>query len=749
LQIALALEEAHEKGIVHRDLKPQNIKASGEGKVKVLDFGLAKAMDPTAGSAASAADLARSPTIMNSPTLTAVHGTQLGVILGTAAYMAPEQARGGAIDKRADIWAFGVVLHEMLSGKSLFAGPTISDTLAGVLKSEIDFSALPAETPPAIRQLLRRCLERNPKNRLHDIADARIVLEEVIQSGGAIEASGATVVPLHGPSRREMAAWGLALLAIAAVAALLAGWLGPAGSRGRGAAAVLVTRFGVAPETKGRIEGYPALSPDGRTLIYALHQDDGSAALWAYSFESGTSRSLPATEGASQPFWSPDGKQLGYFAGGQLKRLDLATGLVQNLLRVADPRGGTWTREGKVLCAVNAAAPIIEIALATGATRAITTLAPAKGEQSHRFPWALPGGGFLFSVTGSGESQGIFWQGRDGAASHRLVKDVSRAAFDERGYLVWVRGSILAAQPFDPAKGALSGEPFPLAEKVGLDSQTNAETWFTASASGTIALRQGARQRTDLQWLDRKGTPLGAPSAPASYSEPAISPDGRQVAIGVTLPDESGNLWIFDAARFDRSRRLTFDPSGCETPSWSPDGRWIAYTSPRTNGFALFRKAADGSGEEERLFEAGTGSWIDGWTPDGRTLVFERFEAESGSDLWLLPLEGKRQPIPFLQTAANEAHAAFSPDGRFIAYASDESGMSQVYVRTVPILGLAPFSFGNPGPLFRMRTPAPAITSNRTYFAAAGSTSAFRRGEAAPRGPAASGQSNTVVGFMP
>ncbi|MEO7793468.1 MAG: protein kinase [Thermoanaerobaculia bacterium] len=754
LQLTLALEEAHEKGIVHRDLKPQNIKASGEGKVKVLDFGLAKAMD-SAGTASAATDLARSPTMMHSPTLTAVHGTQLGVILGTAAYMAPEQAKGQAIDKRADIWAFGVVFYEMLAGGSLFAGDSVGDTLAAVIRAEIDFSRLPAETPAAIRQLLRRCLERNPRNRLHDIADARLVLAEVIQTGGAVESTPAFSPASTGTSRREIAAWVLALVALAALGALLAGRkVSPRGAGGNAAAAPL-TRFAVAPAEKGRIEGYPALSPDGRALVYALHHDDGSAALWAYSFETGVSRALAATAGGSQPFWSPDGKQLAFFAGGQLKRLDLANGLVQNLLRVADPRGGSWTREGEILCAVNAASPILRVSPASGENRAVTTLVPDKGEQSHRFPWALPGGGFLFSVTGSGESQGIFWQGRDGSPPHRLVKDVSRAAFDERGYLVWVRGSILVAQPFDPAKGELSGEPFPLAEKIGLDSQTNAETWFAASTSGTIALRQGARQHTELLWVDRKGAPLGAPSAPASYSEPAISPDGRQVAVAITLPEESGNLWLFDAGRLDRGRRLTFDPSGCETPSWSPDSRWVAYTSPRARGFALFRKAADGSGEEELLFESGPGSWIDSWSPDGISLVFERFESDGGSDLWLLPLDGERKPVPFLQTPANEAHATFSPDGRFVAYTSDESGVSQLYVRTaaasgsrwqvsldggdwaswspdgkelyfggpdrilraVKILSLAPFAFGNPEPLFRLRTPAPAITSNRTYFA--------------------------------
>ncbi|PWB68890.1 MAG: hypothetical protein C3F15_15775 [Holophagae bacterium] len=745
LQVAQALEEAHDKGIIHRDLKPQNIKAPVDGKVKVLDFGLAKAMDPEVG-VASAASLARSPT------MTAVHGTQLGVILGTAAYMAPEQARGGSVDKRADVWAFGVVLYEMLTGRALFAADTVTDTLAGVLKTEIDFSALPASTPAEIRRLVRRCLERNPKNRLHDIADARIVLEELNRSGEAGNGLPSPAAPPGGRSRRELAAWALALLATAVAVALLAGRLGA--PRGVATEAPRVTRFAVAPEEKGIIQGYPALSPDGRTLVYSMLQEDGSAALWAHSFETGTSRRLPGTDGAEEPFWAPDGKQLGFFAVGQLKRLDLASGLTQNLHRVADPRGGTWTRDGDILCSVNSVAPILRISAGSGESRAATELASDKGEQSHRFPWALPGGGFVFTSTGAPGIRGIYWHGRGTSSWRRILPDLSRAVYDERGYLLWVRDGFLVAQRFDPETGELSGELLPLAEKIGENSQKTAESWFATSASGVVAFRQGARQWSELVWLDRKGATLGAVATPGTFNEPALSRDGRQVVVTISPPNESPNLWIYESSGLDRGRRLTFDAAGAESGIWSPDGRWVAYSSASEEGYRFFRKAADGSGEEELLFEAGSGGWVDSWSPDGGTLLFELFVPERGADLWLLPLDGQRQPVPFLETPANETHAAFSPDGRFVAYVSDEGGLAQIYVQTVSASGsrwqvsrdggdwpawsadgkelfyggldrvlysvsiasLAPLTFGAQAPLFRLRTPQPAITSNRTFF---------------------------------
>jgi Tol biopolymer transport system component len=747
LQIAQALEEAHEKGIVHRDLKPQNIKVSRDGRVKVLDFGLAKAMDPLApaSGAGSASQLAHSPTLT-------IGATVQGVILGTAAYMAPEQAKGMPVDKRADIWAFGVVLYEMLAGGRLFAGDSVTDTLADVLRREIDFAALPAETPPAIRDLVRRCLQRSPRNRLHDIADARLVIEEALAGGGGgAPASGVATPPSapRGVRMREIAGWTLAAasLALAATLALRSGGPAPTSS----AAAARPIRFWVPFEPGATPQGLPAVAPDGRTVVYVAQDPAGVVRLAVHSLEAGTTRWLAGTEGAEQPFFGSDPQRLGFFAASRLKQVDLASALVRDLHPVPDPRGGAWTAEGDVLVSMSSSSPIVRVSLRAGETRPVTELSSERGDQSHRYPWLLPDGGLLYTSMGSRATEGIYWRGREGAP-RRILADLSRAAFDA-GRLFWTRQGVLLAQSFDPATGELTGEPIPVAERVGKDAQKGGEDWYGAGG-GTVAYLRGGGTRARLVWQDRTGKELSTLATGEHFFEPALSPDGTRIVLAIEAGERQG-IWVYDASERERGRRLTFADDGSETATWSPDGRWIAYTEPREQGgWTLVRRAADGSGEEEVLLVAGAGSWIDSWSADGSAVIFERHVAERGAGIWQLRI-GEREPTPLVDGPANETHAAASPDGHSLAYVSDETGTPQLFVRAldgsgsrwqvsqsggdwpvwradgrelyfvdaervlhaVAVLRAAPFEFEPPEALFRLRTNRPGISSARTAYA--------------------------------
>ncbi len=755
LQIAQALEEAHEKGIVHRDLKPQNVKAPIEGKVKVLDFGLAKAMDPTAGSAASATDLARSPTLMQSPTLTAAHGTQMGMILGTAAYMAPEQARGVAVDKRADIWAFGVVCFEMLTGRRLFEGELVTDVLANVLKKEVDFEALPAESPAAIRRLLRRCLERNPKNRLHDIADARLVLEEVA-SGKSEEARPAAEFAAGAARRSGALRWLPWIAAFVGVAVGVAGWSrSQRSSPAAGAPAPPITRFVVPPPGPGEILGYPALSPDGRTMAFTFAAERAVPRLWLHSFDAGQSREIADTDLAEQPFWSPDGRHVGFVAGGQLRTLELATGHLDAIAPAADARGATWTETGEIVFSPTCCAGLYTVPAGGGAVRPLTTLDASTGETSHRFPWALPGGESLLLTIPNGKRLGISRVSPASGASQVLVPQMARAVFDPRGFLLWSRDGSLVARRFEPSTGTLAGENLLVAQQVGTDPNKTGQDLF-AAAAGVIAVRPPGSARRELRWFDRAGTQGELVGSDDYYYDPAFSPDRRWVAVARSTTGNyfDADIWIFDSAGADRPTRLTFD-GNASTPIWSADGTTLYFSSEAAGKNRILAKRVDGSGPEERLLETPVSAWVDDASRRKPLLVLEGTTEGGAYKLWLVALAGDHKLQPFQQTSpGSQTHAAFSPDGRLLAYSSDESGVSQIYVqavdgspgrwqvsrdggdlatwradgrelyfvgfdrvlRAVPVRSLAPFAVDNEIVLFPLRVPPLAITSQHAFY---------------------------------
>ncbi|MEN6606772.1 MAG: protein kinase, partial [Bryobacteraceae bacterium] len=653
-QVADALEAAHSKGIVHRDLKPGNIKIKSDGTVKVLDFGLAKMAE---GVVASSSD----PSM--SPTLTLEAATHVGAILGTASYMSPEQAKGRAVDKRADIWAFGVVLYEMLTGSRLFDGETVSDTLASVLKDEPDFDSVPLR----VRRLLQACLKKDPKQRLHDIADAKLLLDET---------------PPMARRPRQWLPWaGMALFCLIAVglASLLFRETPPPAQ---------LVRFQVpAPGRSTWIyQGFfGALSPDGRQLAFVAIGPDGISRLSVRPLDSLMSRPVAGTEGIQGiPIWSPDGRFLVFSAGGKFKKVGISGGPAQNLCNVLGRVvGGFWTKDDRIVFGSNSG--LRYVAAAGGTLSVITNVDKKHGEGAHICPFLLPDGRhFLYLVTSADPDRGGIYVGSlDGKPeaqnAKRLLADSSTAQFvpspgSRSGHLLFVRETTLMAQPFDPERLVLSGNSVPI-------TGTGVRSVFSASANGVLAYLEAGSLETTLTWFDRQGKAIGTAAGPHSFQELALSPDGSRVV--VFRRDNTGeDLWLIELER-GSSTRLTIDAANESYPVWSPDGKQIVFASNRGGQFDLYRKSANVSGEEELLLKSPQAKDPVDWSRDGRFILYT-LTTGAQTDLWVLPLDGERKPVPYLTTKFNEGYGRFSPDGRWVAYVSNVSGNDEVYVSPFP-----------------------------------------------------------------
>ena len=681
--IVSGLSAAHERGIVHRDLKPENIFITKDDRVKILDFGLAKLREPKTE-------------IHGSEDATRRALTDPGVVMGTVGYMSPEQVRGQAADARSDIFSFGVILYEMLTGRRAFGGDSVVETMHSILKDDVpDLDDSGVRIPPSLDKLMRRCLEKKPEHRFHSAHDLGFALDAIASptssSGSGLTTAARSLREQSDGDRPDWlgrAAWAAAALLLISTIVFAALYFQRVQPQNKS------MRFAISPPEKSSFNIAFSLSPDGQSIAFVARGTSGETTLWVRSLTAVEARQLAGTEGASFPFWSPDGRSIGFFSNGKLRKIDAGGGPVQTLADASgDPRGGAWTLDGTIIYGPDTLSPLLRVPATGGSTSELTKLETELGQTSHRWPSMLPDGRhFLYFGRGGGaEKQGIYAASLDSPQEPKFIVATpvagSYTEANGNGFLLFVREGTLMAQKFDARALELSGEPVPLVEDLLTFPGEVGPTAYSAfsAAAGHLIYRTGDQQTTRLTWYDRSGKSLETVSEPGGYHEPSLSKDNTKILFGRSDGPAPQDIYIQDLTR-GSTTRLTFDPGVDSTSVFSPDEASVVFYSNRGGRSTFLRKSSSGAGVEELVLDEGTGSYPDDWSPDGKYILYEKNAgARNKVDLWVLPMTGSEKPFPYIESPFEEAHSRFSPDGRWVAYTSTESGRSEIYIQSFPI----------------------------------------------------------------